>query len=155
FWLTPDNAALDVTGDTDFRIAMKLADWTPASQQGPASKYDNTPSSAQSWQFLILNGSGDLSINWVQDASHQETVVSSATGIADASVYAVRWVIDFNPPNRTVTFYKKATTPEDALADCESDSGWTQIGSADTAVAFATSIQNSTSSLAIGGHEQD
>lgn len=147
---TPDDASLDITGDIDIRVAAALTDWTPAAQEALTAKWIS--GSQQSYGFQVL-ASGLLNIFWDDNGVGPSISDSStvAPTVADGAILAVRAALEVNVGGgaRRTTFYTKATTPATAEADCDSNSGWTQLGSQITGLA-ATSIYAGTAVLAAG-----
>jgi hypothetical protein len=139
--LTPDSAALDITGDIDVKIKLTMPDWTPAANMRIVCKLQTN--TQRSWEVALYT-SGVIGFSHSTDGTTgtQTTVQSSVgTGLANG---ATKWIratmdVDDGAGNRVHKFY---------LSD--DGSSWSQLGS--TAInAGTTSIFNSTSQLEIGG----
>ena len=145
---TSDNAALDITGDIDIRVAVSLPDWTPGANKDLSVKFG--AAGQRSWAFLV--GSGNvLTLTTTANGSTSVNNVSlTSIGGTDGQILLVRVAYDVNDGggNRVATFYKKATTPETAYADATVHTGWTTIDAITTA--GATTIFNSTANLETG-----
>lgn len=145
---TPDNAALDITGDIDIRIDLSLDRW-----------YDPT-GSIDLWQEIIgkfravgnqrswfLRTQGNLlTFEWSADGSSAlSATATEAVHVPGSGRIAVRVTMDVNngAAGRTITFYTARTLADGNL------SGWNQLG--DPVIqAGTTSIFNSTAPLEIG-----
>lgn len=126
WWVTPDNSSLDITGDIDIRAVAALDDWTPGSAQAVIGKYV-TAGSQRSYGLQVLPA-GTLDFFWSDNGSSARSSVSTAAPVvSDGAVLAIRAT---RATGGTVTFYTKATTRETALADAESNSGWSALGAA-------------------------
>lgn len=136
---TPDNAALDVTGDLDIRVRVAADDWTPATNMAFAGKAAG--GGQFSYQFRLSNFDGRMQILWSADG----TAVLSAqatrpTGFPDGSLHWVRAALDVNngASGRTITFY----TSENGI-------NWVTLGT-QVVQAGVTSIFASTTALEVG-----
>lgn len=130
---TPDNAALDITGDIDLRADVTVAAWqTPAVTIPFVAKY--TEAGNQRSYVLQLAG-GLLQFVWSNDGTAVLQVLSTAAVPISSGRLAVRATLDVNngAGGNTVTFY---TAP--AI-----NGPWTQLGIA-VVTGFTTSIFNST-----------
>jgi hypothetical protein len=142
---TPDNAAIDITGDIDIRLDVSLENWNILTTDvlELAGKYTTT-GNQRSW-YLSINGfSGGLRLAWSPDGT-------SAAGIhVDGAVpvpvpasgrVAVRATLDVNNGlgGYTVTFYTSDTI----------SGTWTQLEQVVT-TGGTTSLFNSTAPLEIG-----
>lgn len=153
---TPDDNSLDITGDIDIRYVIAFDDWTPATDFSvfPIGKWGTNQ---QSYGVRLRGGgsAGLVGVFWDDDGTGGSVGDDStaAPTVSDGQMLAVRHVVDVvdasNPTFRRTTFYTKATTHASAAADAESNSGWTQLGSAITSNT-ATSIFAGTASLVIG-----
>lgn len=134
---TPDNAAIDITGDLDVRVDADVQ-WVGDSG-GLIGKYVET-GNQRSW-ILWSNGDGKLTLYWSTDGGNLPSAVSTAAVPVTSGRLAVRATLDVNngASGRTVTFY---TAPTNA-------GPWTQLG-APVVQAGTTSVFNSTSPLQVG-----
>ncbi len=134
---TPDSAANSITGDIDIRVKVAKTDWTPATADCYAAKWNTS----LAWLFRGQT-TGELIYNWSADgASSVATKVSSvATGFIDGTVHWVRVThdVDNGAGGNDVKFY----TSEDGV-------NWTQLGTTQT-TAGTTSIFNSTAVVEVG-----
>jgi hypothetical protein len=147
-----DSTALSIIGDIDMRQAVAMTDWTPSAVQSFLAKY-NTGSNQRSYHFAV-NTDGTLFSQVSSDGTGATTkafVSSVAPSVSNGQLLAIRAAVDVDngSGNAACTFYTKATTTATAKADCESDSGWTQLGSVQLS-AGTTSIFDSTAVLEIG-----
>ena len=141
---TPDNAALDVTGDLDVRLDASLANWLPpltTSVVGTVELIGKYQITGQKSWFLGTR-SGRLYFEWSADGTNSLSASSTVAPVVPGSGrLAVRVTLDVNngASGNTVTFYTASTL----------DSPWTQLG--DPVVqSGTTSIFNSTSPLRVG-----
>jgi hypothetical protein len=140
---TPDNNALDITGDIDVRVEAQLENWNNGSITELCNKQQIT-ADQRSWRFLQL-ANGTLEFTWT-------TLGTAASGLSVASSevlrvppnarVALRATLDVNngAGGYTVTFY---TAPTIA-------GPWTQFGNQTVTTAGTTSIFSSTSPLDVG-----
>jgi hypothetical protein len=138
---TPDQAALDITGDLDVRVAAAPADWSPSTPQTFAAKWVTT-GNQRSWTTR-LETNGRLVLFWSPDGATSLSAASTvAPAINDGQPLWVRYTIDVDngAAGRTIRFY----TSTDGV-------GWTQLG-ADVVQAGVTSIFNSTADVTIGAY---
>lgn len=136
---TPDNAALDITGDIDLRVEARLDDWATETATALLGKYSTT-GNQRSYRLEIQNGL--LFLGWsttgtdiLQRASTQVFVTPPSRRLA------VRATLDVNngAAGHTVTFYT-----------AESMAGpWTQLGDP-VVTAGTTSVFSSTAPLDVG-----
>lgn len=114
---TPDNAALDITGDIDVRADVYLYSWRRTSRL--TSKSD-LASGNRSW-VLQVNSDGKLSFYWSADGS--TTILTESTvpiPLPTSGRKAVRATLDVNNGSggNTVTFYTSTSL----------SGSWTQLG---------------------------
>jgi hypothetical protein len=150
---SPDSAAVSITGDIDIRVATTLDDPTPAAIQSFLAKY-STGSNQRSYHFAV-NTDGTLFAQASSDGSGANTKLftsSVAPTLVANQLIALRAAIDIDngASGATATFYTKATTAATAKADCESDAGWTTLGTAQTSAGAMANIYDSTAQLEIG-----
>jgi hypothetical protein len=81
FVTTPDSAALDISGDIDFRVDVALDDWVTASKdQGLIGKWNT----ARSYAFRVDNsGNGFLEVFLRNTAGNAIFVSNAAPSVAD------------------------------------------------------------------------
>lgn len=146
---SPDHANWDITGDIDVRVVARLTDWTPSGANYDFfAKWDGTQ---QAYIFLLLSG-GALTFAWNDPSTNYFQADSTANPtVSDGDILAIRVTVDTNngASGSDVKFYTKATTEATAVADAESNTGWTQLGS--TVVKSTTAgIRNTTAGVEIG-----
>jgi hypothetical protein len=139
---TPDTASLDITGDIDIRIGVRLEDWTPGTNAATlASKYNSTGDN-RSWTFAV-NSDGTLLFRWSPDGTftgitNNSVSSTSAPGFADGSHHAVRVTLDVDNGlgNHVVTFHTAETIagPWQQLGGTVIRAGTTSIFSGNAAV---------------------
>jgi len=150
---TPDNAAIDITGDIDIRVLCSLLDWSPQDQDKLLITKWNTTGNQRAFRFYMEQSSatrGYPTLDWSTNGA-SGTVVTLRPGVAvDASAIVggggllwIRVTLDVNngAANAEVKFY---TSPPFATPV------WTQLGTTQLAGA-TTSIFNSSEGLVIGG----
>jgi hypothetical protein len=133
---TPDNAALDITGDISLRAEVSPAVWTGASYQAVIAKW--TATGNQISYRLSINPSGGVQIAWSADGSTTTGLDSIAiAGTVSGGRLAIRADLDVNngAGGRTATFY---TAPSIAgpwtLFDTQTAAGVTSIFSSTSGV---------------------
>jgi hypothetical protein len=139
---TPDNAALDITGDLDIRFDATLTNWITSGAGASTElcgKFNFTGGS-KSWILMVRDGA--LRLEWSVDGTN----ILSATSTVDIAVpahghLAVRATLDVNngASGNTTTFYTS-----DSITGT-----WTQLGNA-IVQSGTTSIFNSTAALEVG-----
>jgi len=144
---TPDNAALDITGDIDVRFDATLPNWVLATYGFVSNTVSirteligKSTSTQRSWSLYITGGC--LLLEWSTDGSTLVTAVSTETIPVPASGrLAVRATLDVNngASGYTATFYTS-----DSI-----DGVWAQLGSAVVGVGV-TSIFSGTADLRVG-----
>ena len=139
---TPDSAALDITGDIDVRVKVKLDDWTPAAAFYLIGK-STAAGSQRSW-YLVIETGGTVKIYWSTDgalptATTQEES-SVAVPFADGETGWVRVTLDVDngAADSDCTFYTST--------DGET---WTQLGTVQNS-GGTTSIFSSSAIVEIG-----
>jgi hypothetical protein len=136
---SPDNAALDITGDIDLRADVTKNDWQEFSYL--IAKFGSVGNRSYA---MRVETSGLISILWSVDGSGFLSMSSTvAPTVSDGQRLAVRVTLDVNngAAGRTATFYTAAT-----LAG-----PWAQLGSPVT-VAGTTSIFSSGQILEVGSN---
>jgi hypothetical protein len=148
---TPDNAALDITGDIDVRFDATLLNWYLAdSAEGAGNrsvltelvgKY-NTTGNQCSW--VLYTQDGLLCFSWSPDGTNANSVNANSSvklPVPASGRLAVRATLDVDNGSGglIVRFYTS-----DSI-----NGAWTQLG-ADATGNFTTSIFNSTADLRIG-----
>lgn len=137
---TPDNAALDITGDIDIRVDV-TTDWRPlGGESGLIGKWVLS-GNQRSYLFTVLS-SGALTFNWSPDGSTTLSLTSSVPVTPPPCgrlVVRVTFDVDNGAGGRTATFYTG-----------ESINGpWTLLGTPQTS-ATATSIFSSSAIVEVG-----
>lgn len=132
---TPDNAALDITGDIDLRFDADLTTWTEDMEL--LQKWDSAGNQRSYGLFLTGN---KLQFAYSPDGSNLETFDSTWLLPVTTGRLAVRAIFGVNNGGggRTVIFY---TAPN-------INSGWTQLGS-DVTRSGTTSIFSGSAPLTI------
>lgn len=139
---TPDNAALDITGDIDIRVDATLVNWNPGSIQTLVGKYN--PTGDQRSYSLHITTAGLLRLIWSTAGTSGSGVGTSSAvtpGAGAGQRLAVRVTLDVNngAAGRTVTFYTAPTM----------DGPWT-ILDAPIVTAGTTSIHSGTAEMRVG-----
>ena len=140
FASTPDNAALDITGDIDLRADVTLDDWTPVSNVSPITKWGGVQNS----YLLGVNPTGNIIIAWSADGTATLSATSTVpVPAANGQRRAIRATLDVNngAGGRTITFYTAGSI----------DGAWVQLGSP-VVVGATTSIFAGTQQMEIGSH---
>jgi hypothetical protein len=151
---TPDDAALDITGDIDLRARIAPADWTPLAAQIILSKMVLSASNNASYLFA-LNTDGALILGWSALGTQASILLTNSTvPVTPPDTGAPLWVrvtMDVNDGagNRVIKFYTSTSATSDHTAV-----SWTQLGSTVT-TAGTTSIFSGTSALYIGRHPEN
>lgn len=141
---TPDNAALDITGDIDLRVDLTADSWSSGASQNLISKF-RTSSDNRSYR-LFINNNGYLALNWSTSGAPGAPsilVLSTARPVPDPLTgrLAVRATLDvnFGGTSHVVMFYTAPTI----------SGSWTQLGATVT-LSGVTSIFSSNAILEIG-----
>lgn len=139
-----DSAALDITGDIDIRVRVRLNDYTSGAIQTLVSKW-NTTGNQRAYRFEVTAG-GELQIFWSTNGTAALNEASTGASFTDGTDYWLRVTLDVNDGggNRVTNFYYSA----DATSSHE-DVTWTSIDTNTTA--GTTSIFNSTSVARVSG----
>jgi hypothetical protein len=140
---TPDDAALDITGDIDVRVEAQLENWNSNQITELCNKQQIT-GDQRSWRFLQV-ASGAIEFTWTTAGTGASGVTATSTEVLRVppnARIALRATLDVDNGlgGYTVTFY---TAPKMA-------GPWTQFGDAVVTTAGTTSIFNSTSPLDVG-----
>src|SRR6185437_340124 len=101
--------ALNITGDLEFRVQLRLSDWTPCTIAG---RWEGT----ESWS-LNLENSGSVTFWWSPDGSASHSATSTVALPFSRSPFAIR--VTFAVATGTATFYTSPTI----------DGTYTQLGS--------------------------
>lgn len=129
---TPDNAALDLTGQIDFRFDASLTTWRETMEL--MTKWDNTTNN-RSYAFVLLS-SGKLYVAFSTNGTNQFSVTSKLPVPVTSGRITVRAV--FNPAG-SCTFYTTTTGVN--------TTDWTQLG--DVVTFGATSVFSGTARFSI------
>lgn len=142
---TPDNAALDITGDIDVRVDCRLFNWNNGFATELAVKNQTSVSGNQiSWRLLQLAG-GNIEFTWSTDG----TGAGGKTAVSTIPLFmpvghrvAIKATLDVNNGlgGYTVWFY---TAPTIA-------GPWTPLGDPVVTTSGTTSIFNSTAPIEVG-----
>lgn len=103
---TPDNPALDITGDIDLRADITPFDWTPATEMGLVGKWTFT--SNQRSYLLALQTSGAIRLYWSVDGT--ATLNATSVPLPSSVRFGRRTVrvtldVDDGGGNRVARFY--------------------------------------------------
>lgn len=143
FASTPDNAALDITGDIDIRIDLTLEAWT-STQRGLVAKWV-LGTNNRSYLFT-LESNGRLRIWWSTDgtSTNQLSLTSDVPVQISSGRLSVRVTLDVNNGSggRTAVFY---TAP----GGTSLNGPWTQLGTTRTGTG-TTSIFSGAAPLEVG-----
>lgn len=141
FVSTPDNAALDITGDIDIRADVTMGSWVTSTDQAIVSKY-NATGNQRSYYLQVNNTSKTLQLGWSADGTTVLSVNSATLPIDNGqNRLAVRATLDVSDGsgNRVIRFFTGESV----------DGPWTQLGST-TTTAGTTSIFNSSAAAIVG-----
>lgn len=136
---TPDNAALDITGDIDLRADITMDDWTPTTEATLISKWGFLQAS----YAINIATTGHVLLYWTPDGvSTQIRSSTIAPVIANGTRLAIRATLDVDngAAGHTVTFYTAPTIT----------GPWTQLG-AQVITAGVVSIHSGTATVDITG----
>lgn len=141
---TPDDPALDVTGDVVLAAEVTLDDWATGSIQNLVAKYDGT-SNNRSYR-LAVTGTGNLRVQSSEDGIGTSVTIDStvAVPVSASERLAVRVWLDVNDGagNHDAIFYTAPTI----------EGPWTQLGDS-VVVPGTTSIFAGTAPLEIGTND--
>jgi hypothetical protein len=139
---TPDDAALDVTGDLEIRLDFHPPTWRPDDDVGLARKYDLN-SDERSWA-LVLDATGIPYFRWSPDGTITNAITVLATEAipADSGRLALKVTLDVNngAAGNDVTF----STAPDGI-----EGTYTQLGDVVT-TAGVTSVHSGTAPVEVG-----
>jgi hypothetical protein len=142
--ITANTTLLDSAAELDIRLAVAMADWTPASQRAVCSKGTATASTMHCNIWVQPTGLLRLSLS---DGTTVTNVDSSAsTGFADGSLQLIR--VTYSDVLNEVKFFTKSTTYGDAATDGASHTGWAQLGTTRTTTA---SVRALSTLISLGG----
>ena len=138
---TPDAAALDITGDLEVVMRVKVTDWSSGTNQVLMAKYGLAGS--DSWVFYVVaNG---ISLNHTTDGSTAIGSTSVAGPFVANTTYWVKATFDVdNGSGQNVKTYYYAPDQETEPTDWRTLSSWT--------VAGTSSIFSGTSKLELGSY---
>lgn len=140
---SPDHADLDITGDIDIRVKLRMDDWTPSGAQTIVAKWGS--SASQTFDFII-QATGIPRFTWSSTGGN--VIVANATistGFSDGSVGWLRVTLDVDngAGGNDVKFY----TSTDGTT-------WVQLGTTVTS-AGVTSLFAGTALLTVGTRHTD
>lgn len=136
---TPDNAALDITGDIDVRVKVALDDWSNGLVQQLIAKWDGA-GNQRSYRFQVA-ATGALQFSWSTAGTIGIDKTSTASpSFADGEMKWVRATLDVDngASGNDVNFYTS-----------DNGTSWTQLGATVT-TAGVTSIFAGTALLHVG-----
>lgn len=138
---TPDDPALDITGDLDIRIEATADEWDSGAVQALVSKYATTGD--QRAYRAYVDAAGHPVLTWSTDgtAAGEQTRTATVPLPVTSGRLAIRWTLDVDngSTEHVVTFFTAATI----------DGQWTQLGDP-VVTAGTTSIFASTAELQVG-----
>lgn len=140
---TPDNAALDITGDIEMAADIAPTQWPPATDQTVMGKYMDSTAN-RSYRLDVLT-TGKIRITWSTDGTNNFSISSAVpVDIIGGERVSIRVTFDVNngAGGRTATFYT-------AAGGTNLNGPWVQLGSAQT-TATVTSIFSGTAALEVG-----
>lgn len=139
----PDTVPLSITGDIDVWARIVAADYTPASNQTIAAKFETT-GNQRSWR-LFIDTTGKLGLEW--SANGTATILKLSTVAIPAVVDNVTqlWV------RATLTVNNGAAGNDVKFFTSIDTITWTQVGATVT-TAGTTSIFDSTAALTVGAY---
>lgn len=146
FASTPDDPALDITGDIDLRCDASLDDWSVV--QNLVAKYEAT---GDNRSYRLLTSSGLLRLEWSPDGTiasrlDAESTVTVPAGPGEQLAVGATLDVDDGSGGWVVTFY---TAPSNA-------GPWAQLGTpVDNAGGGTTSIFAGTATLNVGAALND
>lgn len=137
---TPDNAALDITGDLDIRVDFESPVWPPNNDSTLIAKY-NDDTDNRSYRLDILED-GTARFTWSSNGMNNFSATSAVLPVSGGQRITIRATIDVDngAGGRTITFYT-APTINDPLV---------QLGASIIQVG-TTSIFSGTALLEVGG----
>jgi hypothetical protein len=139
---TPDNAALDITGDIELRIDLAPTQWPPAADQTVLAKYIESTNN-RGYRLDVTNG-GRLRFTWSTNGTNSFSSTSSVpVDIINGERVSLRvtFDVDNGASGRTTTFY----TSQGPIAS----GPWVQLGTPLTQ-AGTTSIFANNGALEVG-----
>lgn len=107
---TPSSSALSITGDFEIEVGVSMDDWTPATTQYIASKWDQLVS--RSWMLRLLS-TGKINFGWEQaDTTFRDIQSTLAPTVSDFGALAIKVTVDVDNGSGgcTVTFYTATLT---------------------------------------------
>ncbi|MGW5467679.1 hypothetical protein [Streptomyces chartreusis] len=137
---TPDNAALDITGDIDIRFDFQPDSWNVGTEYELLGKW-NTTGNQRSW-YITGGSTGVFTLHWSSTGSNDLSAVSTVNGMDAPDLrQAFRITLDVNNGSGgyTVTFYRSDTI----------DGTWEQYDQVVT-TSGTTSIFSSTAQVEVG-----
>lgn len=137
---TPDNAALDITGDIDIRFDFRPDSWNGGTEYELFGKW-NTTGNQRSW-YITGGSTGVFTLHWSSTGSNDLTAVSTVNGLDSPDLrqsFRITLDVDNGAGGYTVTFYRS-----DSI-----DGTWEQFDQIVT-TAGTTSIFSSTAVVEIG-----
>ena len=148
---TPDSAGLSIVGDLAAVVAIRAADYTPASTQTLMAKFGGSGQRSWRWQ---LNAAGNLEYQWSTDgttlfgpggATSTVTLAAAISGLTDNTTdiaLAVTHDVNNGSGGTDIKYWWAPFT-------AGTIGSWTQIGATCT-IGATTSIFDSTNALEVG-----
>lgn len=138
---TPDNAALDITGDVDLRVDFVADNWPPLADSTVVAKYNDDTNNRSYRLDILATGQARITVSstGVNVQSHSSTVPIPAT-IGQRIAVRATLDVDNGSGGRTATFYTARYLT----------GNWVQLGSPVTIVG-TTTIFSGNAPLEIGG----
>lgn len=145
----PDAVQLAAATQLDMRIAVALADYTPAGTNILMSQGDASPISS-SFRFYIQSA-GVLQVELSEGGVTWRAVgaTSNLSAVANAALTILRYT--WRQSDQRVQFWWKSSTEATVAADRASNAGWTTLGTVTLPGAVA-SVFNSTAVVSVGGY---
>ncbi len=112
----PDAASLDLTGDYDLIVRVRMADWTPGSSDAFIAKSTGSGSGFGNYQWILNGADNFLRFWWRDTTTGTENVRSDATiPLTDGTIgwLRVTFDIDNEAGGGDITFYTSADQTSD------------------------------------------
>lgn len=122
------------TGRFEVRVAVALDNWSGFVVQSLAARGEDSSVLDQSYAFDLDNDAlfpvPQLRGRAAENLISYTQVSTAGITVTDGDLLLLRWVFDPDDDsfNRISDFYTKSSTPEDAYADLEDNTGWTALG---------------------------
>jgi len=142
YFTTPDSTTLDVTGDIELIMRIRMTDWSPSSTTTLMGKWGT--SNNDSYRLVLLTTGKLRIVNSTTGSDTVNTSQTAASPFSDNTTYWIRVSLDVvNSSNRVANFYYCADQELEPTAN-----EWTLIETVTTA--GTTSIYSGISPLGVG-----